>query len=278
MIHGGAFILGHSKMVNRDQIRDCQDRGWIVVVPEHRLCPRVDILEGPITDCRDALEWLHNDGLDVELRKLESNFVLDVDRIVAVGTSSGGTIALSLGFGVPKPVRAIFDLYGATNFSDNFWSRPHPSKAAPSCTTEFINQVYNEKPVPTKGGVSLEGQAGEAEPPSLDFRTAFAFTHISNGTLLDVCFPSKDFKKIDATMNIDRQFPPTFIAHGVEDDMVPPYLSKVLFDRLRGAGVRCEFQDIPGEGHTFAGKMIKGSRTWDLQSRGFDFLESIIRR
>ncbi|KAL0261793.1 hypothetical protein SLS55_003225 [Diplodia seriata] len=97
-IHGGAFILGHSDMVNKDQIQDCLERGWIVLSLEHRLCPQVDILEGPITDCRDALAWVYNGGLDSQLAGNPSTaaFAVDTDRVVAFGTSSGGAIALAM--------------------------------------------------------------------------------------------------------------------------------------------------------------------------------------
>ncbi|KAI1694095.1 hypothetical protein Ddc_22353 [Ditylenchus destructor] len=47
-IHGGAFIVGSARMVNQDQIEHCLERGWIMVVPNHRLCPGVDLLEGPL--------------------------------------------------------------------------------------------------------------------------------------------------------------------------------------------------------------------------------------
>lgn len=86
-------------MVNKDQIADCLSRGWITVSLEHRLCPQVNILEGPITDCRDALAWVYDDdGLNAELSKNESTsgFTVDKDRVIAFGTSSGGAIALAL--------------------------------------------------------------------------------------------------------------------------------------------------------------------------------------
>lgn len=95
-IHGGAFCLGHSGMVSADQIQDCQDRGWIVVVPEHRLCPQVDILKGPVTDCRDLLDWIHAGELDKKLAETASSFRVDYERMVTFGTSSGGTLALAL--------------------------------------------------------------------------------------------------------------------------------------------------------------------------------------
>lgn len=275
IIHGGAFVLGHSAMVSAVQVQDCQERGWIVVSLEHRLCPQVDILEGPITDCRDALEWVYDGGLDQELLKHDSTatFAVDCDRVVAIGTSSGGTLALALGFNVKRPVAAILDFYGATNFSDPFWSSPLSTEKAPNVPLEFINQVYAEKPVPIRGGVSLEGQAEEGKPPPLGPRPAFAFTHIANGTLMDVCFPSKEFQKIDACLNIHQDFPPTCIVHGSADTKVPIFLSRALQRALQKAEVKCEFVEVPSEEHTFVGKMKKGSKTWDLQRTGFDFLQ-----
>jgi acetyl esterase/lipase len=96
-IHGGAFMLGSSEMVNTAQVQDCLDRGWIVVVPNHRLCPLVDLLEGPMRDCRDLLAWIHEGGLhDAVLRETAGSYLIDLDHIFAFGTSSGGTLALSL--------------------------------------------------------------------------------------------------------------------------------------------------------------------------------------
>ena len=96
-IHGGAFMLGSSKMVNRDQIQDCLGRGWLVVAPNHRLCPQVSLLNGPVQDCRDLLSWIHGGGLEQALSTTSRrSFQLDLDHVFAFGTSSGGTLALSL--------------------------------------------------------------------------------------------------------------------------------------------------------------------------------------
>ena len=96
-IHGGAFMLGSSKMVNHDQIQDCLDRGWLVVAPNHRLCPQVNLLEGPMQDCRDLLAWIYEGGLERSLSHTRQRpLQLDMDHVFAFGTSSGGTLALSL--------------------------------------------------------------------------------------------------------------------------------------------------------------------------------------
>tara|TARA_R110002003_G_scaffold2375_1_gene24188 strand:- start:1953 stop:2405 length:453 start_codon:yes stop_codon:yes gene_type:complete len=94
MIHGGAFMLGSASINNKDQISDCLERGWIVLAIEHRLCPGVDLLEGPMADVRDALAWAQDGGL---AKALEGKWTgsMDRERIMVMGTSSGGHLALS---------------------------------------------------------------------------------------------------------------------------------------------------------------------------------------
>ena len=90
-------MLGSSKMVNQDQIQDCLYRGWVVVTPNHRLCPQVTLPEGPMQDCRDLLAWIYKGGLEHCISATEQQpLQLDLDHVFAFGTSSGGTLALSL--------------------------------------------------------------------------------------------------------------------------------------------------------------------------------------
>jgi acetyl esterase/lipase len=90
-------MLGSSKMINFDQVQDCLDRGWVVLAPNHRLCPQVNLLEGPIQDCRDLLRWVYDGGLARFIESLSVDTCkLDLEHVFAFGTSSGGTLALSL--------------------------------------------------------------------------------------------------------------------------------------------------------------------------------------
>ncbi|KAH7175083.1 Alpha/Beta hydrolase protein [Fusarium flagelliforme] len=279
-IHGGAFMLGASEMVNQDQIQDCLDRGWIVVVPNHRLCPQVDLLEGPMQDCRDLLRWIYEHGLERSIHKNTHPHTCDLDHVFAFGTSSGGHLALSLGFGVPRSVAGILDFYGPCLFKDPFWtsSLPHVAAKLPSnLTPEFLNRVFEENPVPIRGGVSLEGQASAAGPNFDDPRQAFALTQIANGNVLDTIFPSREWQKVDPILNIKSKFPPTFIVHGLADTMVPISLSRALIQQLKKHNIQSQLLEIPDEEHTFAARMKVGSSTWNLQKQAFDFLRDLIK-
>ncbi|GJC87300.1 non-reducing polyketide synthase andM [Colletotrichum liriopes] len=251
-------------MVNKDQIADCLGRGWIVLVPNHRLCPQVSLLDGPMRDCRDLLGWVYDGELQkvLDIRQ-EGSYAVDNDH----------------GFGVPRPVAGIFDMYGPSNFTHPFWEKPLPHVAAklpPGLTQDFLQKVFDEDPVPIVGGVSLEGQA-QGAPNFDDPRQAFALTQISRGNVMNTIVPDKNWDSVDPIRNITSSFPPTFIVHGQEDTMVPLELSQSLFKVLKEKGVRSGLREIPGEEHTFAAKMKVGSQTWNLQKEGFDFLESLIK-
>lgn len=106
-------MLGNSRMVSIPQIEDCLSRGWIVVVPNHRLCPGVDILEGPVEDCRDLLEWVYDGGLEGFLHDQGVGSVsVDAEKVMAFGTSSGGFLALSLvRFSFPSLLLFLYFLF-----------------------------------------------------------------------------------------------------------------------------------------------------------------------
>ena len=91
-------MLGSADMCSKDQISDCLDRGWIVLALEHRLCPQVDMYDGPMQDCRDALAWVHDGALDLEVAKNETTagYKADLGKVIVWGTSSGGHLALAM--------------------------------------------------------------------------------------------------------------------------------------------------------------------------------------
>ena len=148
-----------------------------------------------------------------------------------------------------------------------------------------MQKVYTEFPIPTDSSVSLEGQS-ESGRPGPNFtrpRDAFAFTQIASGTVLAAIYPQAEeddpgFERVDPINNVTSAFPPTYIVHGQEDRMVPISLSRALFAKLNGEGVRCGMTEVPREGHTFAATMEVGSQTWELQREGFNFLEGLIGR
>lgn len=86
--------MGSKKSVPQAQIRALVELGFIVGIPNYRLCPQVSLWEGPIADVLDAVKWIRT-----ELpKKIEtkSHIAADVDEMVAFGHSNGGCLALHL--------------------------------------------------------------------------------------------------------------------------------------------------------------------------------------
>jgi acetyl esterase/lipase len=113
-------MLGSSRMVNQDQIRDCLSRGWVVISPNHRLCPQVNLLEGPIQDCRDLLSWIYSGGLMEALEEQKEMINLDLNKVYAMGTSSGGTLALAL-VSVALKILELWECQAVQNESTKIW-------------------------------------------------------------------------------------------------------------------------------------------------------------
>jgi len=85
---------------------------------------------------------------------------------------------------------------------------------------------------------------------------------IATGTAIKTIWPSypDNLSAIDPLLNVNKSWPPLCTVHGTSDTMVPVSLSKDMEKRLKEEGVECEFIEVEGEEHTFAGKMEKGGR------------------
>lgn len=284
VLHAGAWIFGSSRLINADQLQDCLSRNWIVLSPEFRLCPQVDVLEGPIGDARACLAWVESGGLDRELRI--HGFAADLDRIASYGMSSGGSLALCLSFDVPKPVRAVFAMCPTIMCGHPKWFMSVESmKKLPSMDPGFMLQVYDEKPIPVEGGVRLNGEwcpLKIIKEPWLDYRSAFMYTHIAKGRLLNVCYPrvveTGNFKIIDPYLNVTGNFPATCIAQGTADNFVPLEAPQGFVQKLRHVGVQTQLIEIPGAGHMFTATMKAGDTVYELQRQGFDFIQEVFGR
>jgi acetyl esterase/lipase len=242
---------------------------------------KVNIYDGPMTDVRDALSWAQNGGLAQALKENGKDVDVDAERVMVMGTSSGGHLALSTAWNSTKPPLAILDFYGAKCFSDPFWTKEMPDMPKPfydPLSEEDTNAVLAEKTV-FIGGMSLEGQASDPSHPNPKQRQGFAMHQIATGKVINTIWPSypNGLEKIDPIMNVSEDWPPVAIVHGTADTTIPMRLSKEFEALLKEKGVKTAFFEVEGEPHTFVGKMKKGSKTWDTQRKGFDWLEERLR-
>ena len=97
-----AFLLAH---------------GVLPVSIDYRLCPEINMIDGPITDVCDAYAWVQKGLQDVMRSK---GISVDEQKIVVIGWSTGGHLAMTTAWtsrqaGLKPPV-AILSFYGPTDF------------------------------------------------------------------------------------------------------------------------------------------------------------------
>lgn len=290
--------MGEPGMSPQTQIEDSLERGWIVLTPDHRLCPQVNIQEGPVGDIRSFHTWLHTGGFDAELAARSIPFVVDKSKIIATGTASGGHAALCLAFDnepTPPPA-AIIDFYAPKNFAHPWWTgkRDHLDVNVPMFTPEMEKMVFSEHPVPTRVGLpSKPDNTGKIRLPEFDLekptylsaRIAYATNIIYHHKLLDVCWPpppagvslSEHFRPIDPVLNVHRQWPPTAFVHGLNDNLLPhDVTTQVLDQKLQQQGVKTLFVGIENAKHMFAIQMTKDSTDWAETKKAMDWVDKII--
>ena len=104
---------------------------------DYRLCPEINLIDGPIADVCDAYAWTQKSLQAV----VESDGILiDTKKIAVVGWSSGGHLAMTTAWKSKEaglePPAAILSFYGPTDFESGGKCRyPTFCLAIPSLTT-----------------------------------------------------------------------------------------------------------------------------------------------
>jgi acetyl esterase/lipase len=121
MIHGGGHIMFSRKDIRLKQTKLLLDNGLLPISIDYRLCPEVDLLQGPMVDVCDALRWAREQLPTLKL----SCHGLQVDgtKVVVVGWSSGGHLAMTLAWTARlqdlKPPEAILAFYAPADYEDD---------------------------------------------------------------------------------------------------------------------------------------------------------------
>ncbi len=117
IIHGGGYMTLSRKAIRPQQTALLLEHNVLPVSIDYRLCPEINMVDGPITDVCDAYVWVQTHLQSVVRSK---GILIDERKIVVIGWSSGGHLAMTTAWkakeaGVTPPV-AILSFYGATDF------------------------------------------------------------------------------------------------------------------------------------------------------------------
>ncbi|KAI1031307.1 hypothetical protein LB504_000113 [Fusarium proliferatum] len=209
--HGGNFTVGSKQMLSRDQSEKLLDLGFVVVSANYRLAPTVTVFGGPVKDALDAYEWSQTKlpGLLLE----DAHIKADGSRIVTLGHSCGGTLALLTASSLAPP-HAILDIYGIKYLADSAFHAPLPAPpGAPPIDQDFASQIWKDDQPPT----SAPPPFGPKGPNLGNYRVAWMFDQLGKGTHLKTVVGDGEYGRVDpASLFSKGPFPPTFFIHGTE--------------------------------------------------------------
>lgn len=283
MIHGGGHVMLSRRDIRPPQTSMLLNAGFLPVSIDYRLCPEVTLLDGPMRDVCDALAWTRTvlPHLDLQRRDIR----VDGRKVVVVGWSTGGHLALTLGFTAPKrgipPPEAILAFYCPTDYEDPFWTKPNlPFGQQIDTQTQYnlLEGVYDHPITSYNPPASKRALGGWMNPSDPRSRIALhmnwtgrclrvllnglssSHRDVGNagGTVLDPTdtLPEPSLEQIQAVSplaQIERGAyrVPTFIIHGTKDDLIPWQQASRTFEALRQQGIEAEIRILDGAVHLF---------------------------
>ncbi|XP_014551778.1 hypothetical protein COCVIDRAFT_20004 [Bipolaris victoriae FI3] len=112
MIHRGGHVTLSRKAVRPAQTNFLLENGVLPISIDHRLCPEVNIIDGPIADTLDAYKWMTTALPDLARAK---SIVVDPQQVVVIGWSTAGHFAITTAWTAKSAVarlpRAILSFY-----------------------------------------------------------------------------------------------------------------------------------------------------------------------
>ncbi|KAJ5825721.1 hypothetical protein N7474_002859 [Penicillium riverlandense] len=296
-------------MLSRKDIRPKQtrlllERGLLPVSVDYRLCPEVSLTEGPIPDACTALKWVRTVLPSFRLQRPDIH--PNGDKVVVVGWSTGGTLSMMLPFSAPQrgiqPPDAILAFYCPTDYEADFYREAN----YPENTSGTVPETYDllegvkEHPITGYNVPAHKGATGGWMSLS-DPRSRIALHMNWKGQALPVLLNGLPSKKglLDAgdsasTTNwLDLPQPsmdrvravspyaqivkgnyrvPTFLIHGMRDDLIPWEQSVRTTNALASQGVEAGVAIVEDAVHLFDLYRDPEGKYWDAVLEGYEFL------
>nr|AOO87089.1 polyketide synthase [Alternaria alternantherae] len=300
MIHGGGHVMLSRKDVRPRQTQLLLDHGVLPVAIDYRLCPETTLLEGPLVDALRAYTWARR--VLPTLNLTSTSIRLDASRVVVIGWSTGGTVAMSLAWtsipqGLPAP-DAILVFYCPTDYEDEFWTRPNVPDHTDAYVAEDFNLLEGVYPAPiTAYNVPSKTVAMAGWIAPKDARSRIVLHMNWHGQTLPVLFRGLPYAKHagraeDATWHnmaqpsnddVVRASPyaqivrgnykaPTHIIFGTKDDLIPWQQAKRTADALRAAGIETGLTLVKDQPHLFDMYGDPTGKKWEAVLEGYDFV------
>lgn len=276
MYHGGGLLVGTDEIIPKPQISYLADKGFVVVVPNYRLAPQVTAKEA-FADCEDAYNWAVT-ALP-SIMESENGTKLDTGNTVAMGHSSGGTLALHIAS--VRLVKAVTAFYPSLYPADPSSSIHKPTTVPPFGAMPDFEPNDEDWASITPEGMQVS-EAPMALPGSVPRpRNRWQMNVLKHGQWPKVVQPDGDYAAIDPMTRLTSKWCPVMIVQG-ENDNVPGsslQLAQRAEKDIKAAGVKeVQLEVVPGETHMFdlpptVGTSDVGPK-WQAVVKGLDWLVS----
>ncbi|RYP43080.1 hypothetical protein DL770_011874 [Monosporascus sp. CRB-9-2] len=278
MIHGGGHIMLSRKDVRPQQTDMLLRSGFLPISVDYRLCPETTLHEGPMVDVADALVWIRAVLPTLTLSRRDVR--VDADKVVAVGWSTGGHLAMTLAWTTVsrqiRPPEAILAFYCPTDYEDPFWTThnvPDGAQTAdldPAAAYELDDQIWAgvfDSPITGYNVRPTERALGGWMAPG-DARSRLALHMNWHGRTLQVLLGGLDKKTREqhrATPAPERvaavsplaqvrggsYTTPTFLIHPRQDDLIPWQQAEHTWRAMRAAGMEAQLRIVEDVPHLF---------------------------
>ena len=273
MIHGGGHVMLSRKDVRAPQTQLLLDAGFLPISVDYRLCPEKSIVEGPMTDVLDALQWIRTMLPSLSLQRPDIR--INGNEIVSVGWSTGGHLAMTLGWTAPasgiEPPSAILAFYSPTDYEDPCWLRSNrPFDETTVGDYNLWDGVFDAPIVAYNPSPSKQAAGGWMSKS--DARSRIALHMNWHGQTLPILIhglkdktnardkklilPLPTRKQIQsisplAQIRAGKYRTPTFIVHPRQDDLIPWQQAQKTYEGLVENGVAAELRIVDNAVHLF---------------------------
>ena len=302
MIHGGSHILFSRKDVRPAQTRLLLKKGFLPVSLDYRLCPEAPLMDGPMVDVCDALAWAHDRLPKIKFPN-NPGLQIDGERVVVVGWSSGGQLAMSLAWTAParrlRPPEAILAFYAPTNYEDKWWQNPIEPTGAPYTGQQYdVLEGIQEQPIANYEMVGAWEEPLSDPRSHSDPRTKIVL-HINwKAQTLPVILGGLPSRKEATASGSDLEWNalpqpsldtiraaspyahikqgsynvPTFFIHGTADDLIPWQQSQGTYQAMKEAGIETGLVLVDDAPHICDLSGDPKSDGWKAVVQGYDFI------
>ncbi|PNP44319.1 hypothetical protein TGAMA5MH_03925 [Trichoderma gamsii] len=293
MIHGGGHLTLSRKAIRPAQTSYLLAHGILPISLDYRLCPQVNILDGSMTDVRDAYIWARK---DLPLLMQARGIKVDASKIVIVGWSTGGHLAMTTAWttpaaGLPPPL-GILAFYCPTHYD--------PSDDSLRMGKEYQPRTMSMKEIQNSLGAQVvtshafnstdTTNMGWVKPGDPRSELVLALVKEKNGVALLLDGIPADGNTLGvpepervgaisplAQVQKGNYHTPTFVIIGDEDEIVPFHTSVNFSNALREQGIKNGFIPVPGQRHIYDLPLSPGMAKWDdWVAPGYNFLFEIL--